>query len=452
MFSETDDFATSGYALTSERIDLATGADWVPLSAALGTARAEVTSRDSGGDVFVGIAPVDEGSAYLDGVEHSVIDDLGTTAVDERSVPGGPPSGPPGEQDFWVAQASGPGTQPLDWEPAEGDWVFVVMNADASAGVSIDARIGATVPALGGLAWGLLGVGVVLLLISVLADRAGGPPSARRLRRAAAGALDAAGSGRTGPPRRTRSRAAERVVPPGPPGAADGLTGAPPSGVPVGRKSRASRFPVPTGTVPVMTTTLPAPARFSVPAPTRPVPPRPHRPSARSSSGPCGRGPRTSPPRSPASRSTRPAAPSGSGRCSCSPRACCAGVRGTAAVPGRAALPATPSRPRPRCSPPTSAPGHRGWPAPGPSWPTCSPVPREEPVRIRTSTTTWRSASAGSGPPRADPRGSSSRGSSRPARPASGSSWCGRRPAASACALRLAEDGWLALRDAVRGV
>jgi hypothetical protein len=167
VFSETDSFSTDGFALTSERIDLATGADWVPLSAALGTARAEVTSAD-GSDVFVGIAPVDEGAAYLDGVARSVIDDLGTTANDERFIDGGPPAGAPGDQDFWVAQASGPGTQQLDWEPAEGDWVFVVMNADGSAGVAMDARIGATIPALGGLAWGMLGVGVLLLVVSVL--------------------------------------------------------------------------------------------------------------------------------------------------------------------------------------------------------------------------------------------------------------------------------------------
>jgi hypothetical protein len=168
VFSDTDDFATQGYALSSERLDLATGADWVPLSAALGTARAEVSSTTPGQEVFIGIAPVDEGAAYLDGVERSIIDDLGTTAFDERVVTGGPPPGPPGEQDFWVASASGTGTQRLDWDPEQGNWLFVVMNADASAGVTIDARIGATVPALGGLAWGLIGVGVVLLLISVL--------------------------------------------------------------------------------------------------------------------------------------------------------------------------------------------------------------------------------------------------------------------------------------------
>jgi hypothetical protein len=184
VFSETEAFSTDGYALASERIDLATDADWLPLSAALGTARAEVTSADPGAEIFVGIAPESDGAAYLAGVAHGVIDDLGTGAVDEVAVPGGPPSGPPGQQDFWAAQAGGPGTQRLDWEPAEGDWLLVVMNADGSAGVSIDARIGATVPALAGLAWGLLAagafvtlVGIILLVVSIRRpSRRAGPP------------------------------------------------------------------------------------------------------------------------------------------------------------------------------------------------------------------------------------------------------------------------------------
>jgi hypothetical protein len=168
VFSDTDTFSTDGYALSSERIDLATGADWLPLSAALGTARAEVTSADPAADVFVGIAPLADGTAYLDGVARSVIGDLGTGPVGEVAVPGGPPSGPPAQQDFWAAQASGPGTQRLDWEPVEGEWLFVVMNADGSAGVYVDARVGATVPALGGLAWGLLGAGAFLTLIGIV--------------------------------------------------------------------------------------------------------------------------------------------------------------------------------------------------------------------------------------------------------------------------------------------
>ena len=144
VFSDTDTFSTDGYALSSERIDLATGADWLPLSAALGTARAEVTSTDPASDVFVGIAPLAEGRVprRRGAQRHRRPRDRPGR---RGAVPGGPPSGPPAEQDFWAAQASGPGTQGLNWEPAEGEWLFVVMNADGSAGVSVDARIGATV-------------------------------------------------------------------------------------------------------------------------------------------------------------------------------------------------------------------------------------------------------------------------------------------------------------------
>jgi hypothetical protein len=166
VFSETDEFSTEGHALVSERIELA-DADWLPFSAALGTARAEVTSTN-GSELFVAIAPATEANAYLDGVEHSVIDDLGSGPIDEVRVPGGEPSGSPAEQDFWTVQTSGTGTQQLNWEPTQGDWRFVVMNADGSAGLSIDARVGATVPALGGLAWALLGIGALCTVVAVL--------------------------------------------------------------------------------------------------------------------------------------------------------------------------------------------------------------------------------------------------------------------------------------------
>jgi hypothetical protein len=120
--------------------------------------------------VFLGLAPVADGSAYLAGVEHTVIDDLGVDAPASSQVllPGGPPAGPPVAQDFWVAESSGPGTRQLTWTPAEGNWVFVIMNADGSPGVTVDARIGATVPALGDLGWGLLISGLFCLLIGLL--------------------------------------------------------------------------------------------------------------------------------------------------------------------------------------------------------------------------------------------------------------------------------------------
>jgi hypothetical protein len=177
-------FTSQGYALVSERIELQTDADWVPVSAGLGTARVEVTGTGQD-EVFIGLAPLSDVTAYLGDVQRTVIDDLGfdqpASRADDR--PGGAPSGPPADQDFWTAQASGPGTQQLSWEPAEGNWMLVVMNADGSAGLQVEARAGAEFPALTGIGWGVLvggllltAVAVALLVVAVRTPRDRRPP------------------------------------------------------------------------------------------------------------------------------------------------------------------------------------------------------------------------------------------------------------------------------------
>src|SRR3954470_15474781 len=178
LTSDARTFDTAGFALTSDRVDLSTGADWLPVSSTLGTARFQVT----GTDVFIGIAPAADVSGYLGGVRRTVVDDLGTTSgtTGISQVDGTAPAGPPGDQTFWTAQASGSGTQQLTWKPASGNWVLVVMNADGSSGVRVTGTVGATVPSLTGLAWGLLLVGALITAVGVLllprAPRRGGPP------------------------------------------------------------------------------------------------------------------------------------------------------------------------------------------------------------------------------------------------------------------------------------
>jgi hypothetical protein len=167
LVSPIDTFTSPGYALATDHVDLSTGADWLPISATLGDARLRVTATP-GTDVFVGIAPVGDASAYLDGVGRTVVRDFGTGSSNEVVVPGDAPAGAPGSQDIWAAQASGPGTQTLTWTPSEGNWTLVVMNADGSANVAVKASIGATIPALTGLAWGVLIGGLVLTVIAVL--------------------------------------------------------------------------------------------------------------------------------------------------------------------------------------------------------------------------------------------------------------------------------------------
>jgi hypothetical protein len=182
LVSDSASFSSGGFALTSDRIDLSTGTKWVPVSAALGTARLQVTGTDPGRALFVGIASTADASAYLSGVRRTVVNDIGTGSAAETVEPGGAPSGPPGDQTFWVARASGPGTQSLTWSPENGNWTLVVMNGDGSAGVSVQARIGATAPGLPGLAWTLIGVGLAVagigILLIVLAVRRPAAPAA----------------------------------------------------------------------------------------------------------------------------------------------------------------------------------------------------------------------------------------------------------------------------------
>ena len=167
LLSAEERFSTDGYALASERIDLSTGADWVPLSAALGTARIEATAADAADEVFVGIAPEAEGartstasSTASSTISASTRPHPWSCRAARRPVPRPTrTSGLPSQRIRNAAGELGAGGGRLD---------AVVMNADGTAGVSIDARIGATVPALDGLAWGLFGGGLLLLIIGVL--------------------------------------------------------------------------------------------------------------------------------------------------------------------------------------------------------------------------------------------------------------------------------------------
>ena len=136
LMSPTQDFSTPTYAIVSESADLdAEGAEWA-LDTFLGTVRIR---SESDRPVFVGIGPADEVTRYLGGVERDVVDDLDSSGDPEYSRrPGDAPTGQPGDETFWVASTAGTGEQTLEWEPEDGDWRAVVMNEDASRGVSAE--------------------------------------------------------------------------------------------------------------------------------------------------------------------------------------------------------------------------------------------------------------------------------------------------------------------------
>ncbi len=182
LTSDAHTFATSGYAITSDRIDLGSS-DVVAPASFLGTVRFQVTASNPARDIFVGIAPRASADSYLAGVGRSVVTDWANGAADYRRQIGGAPPVPPTATSIWVASASGSGTQTLTWKPTSGDWVVVVMNPDGGAGVAVTASAGATIPSLGWIAGGLFIAGGILLvagaaLIIVSVTRAGRRPPA----------------------------------------------------------------------------------------------------------------------------------------------------------------------------------------------------------------------------------------------------------------------------------
>lgn len=165
VMSPSEEFTSDGFAIVSETADVdVTGAEWAT-DWFVGTLRIR---SEADTPVFVGIARADAVRGYLGGVRRSVVTDLSPRRphYDERS--GAAPSAPPAAQSFWVASATGSGTQAVDWELADGRWNVVVMNADASAGVTANVAIGAEIEALLWIAVGLLALGALVLAVGAL--------------------------------------------------------------------------------------------------------------------------------------------------------------------------------------------------------------------------------------------------------------------------------------------
>jgi hypothetical protein len=171
LMSPSEDFRSPTYAIVSEDADIDAGAAEKALDAFLGTVRIR---SESVRPVFLGIARASDVASYLDGVERDVVTDLesdGEPRYERR--PGGAPARPPGTEGFWVATATGTGEQTLDWEPEDGDWQAVLMNADASRGVSSEMAIGADLDSVLWIGIGLLAVGALLATGAALAITAG---------------------------------------------------------------------------------------------------------------------------------------------------------------------------------------------------------------------------------------------------------------------------------------
>jgi hypothetical protein len=158
LTTPTERFATPTYALTRSRLEVDTeGARWVLNDSWFGKIRIR---GESAGErtLFIGIGPQADVAKYLATVAHANVEDVDFDPfrVKYLRIAGGAPQGPPTEQRFWAASASGVGTQTLTWKVREGDWSVVLMNADASRGVAAEVDLGAKLSFLLWVAIGLV--------------------------------------------------------------------------------------------------------------------------------------------------------------------------------------------------------------------------------------------------------------------------------------------------------
>jgi hypothetical protein len=171
--------ATSGYAVTSDDIHLNPSGVQRLVDRVVDSVRLEVTPADPTDVVFVGVARSADVAAYLHGVAHRQVGDLGQGGATwgwlgpgtTMNRTGGPPAVGPDTVDIWLDRSIGTGTRTLTWPLVDGDWVIVVMRADGSAGVSVSVRTGASAPALGWICGGMILAGVGLAIGASLLTR-----------------------------------------------------------------------------------------------------------------------------------------------------------------------------------------------------------------------------------------------------------------------------------------
>jgi hypothetical protein len=165
----THPFETPTYALTSDEVDL--GAEvrsgWDPVDE-IGTVR---ITAETDGEVFVGVGASDDVDRFLRNVRHDQLDDVEWSPFEASYArsDGDRRASPPGDEEFWVATASGRGEQSAVWDLESGNWTVVLMNADGSARIDADVSAGVHTDLLLPIGIGLLVGGVVAAALGALA-------------------------------------------------------------------------------------------------------------------------------------------------------------------------------------------------------------------------------------------------------------------------------------------
>lgn len=127
-------------------------------------------ARADGGEVFIGIASAESVEAYLRGTPYEVVREIefDPLAYEGDIVPGANVPDTPADALDWAASTSGRGEQELVWRVRGGPHAFVIMNADAGAGVRVEADLAVKFPYIRGFGIALVVFGALLLTAGLL--------------------------------------------------------------------------------------------------------------------------------------------------------------------------------------------------------------------------------------------------------------------------------------------
>jgi hypothetical protein len=120
--------------------------------------------------VFVGVGQDLDVANYLAGTAHTRLirfDPPATYGAQEMRGRSAKLT-PPGELDWWVAQAGGSGTQSVAWQIQDGRYDVVVMNADGTPAIGADVRFGVEIDRAFGICLLVLGAGIVALTLGLM--------------------------------------------------------------------------------------------------------------------------------------------------------------------------------------------------------------------------------------------------------------------------------------------
>lgn len=179
LTSPIGEVSTTSYGLTTPPAHI--GVNAVPFN--LGSLRFAAESAAPGGQIFIGIGPDTDVDRYLSGIHTTEITGVRISPfrVQVRDVPGSAVPAPPTGQSFWAVSAYGPGMQQVTMDLRSGDWVLVIMNADAGAGITADVQAAVNPTLFGTLTAGLWIGGIVALIIGAALIAIGATLLGRRL-------------------------------------------------------------------------------------------------------------------------------------------------------------------------------------------------------------------------------------------------------------------------------